>query len=317
MHKPSFRFIPPASFTATQPYFPPKPAPSGLKRKRQRRSLLTGLLGLVIGLWVAAGFAQTPLSKVAAPADNVTHLQNFPVIEFRRYPIPAGERTQFAKYFDDYFPMAIEQSGAIAFGQFLERGDNNFTWMRGFHTYNDRAVDEAAFYYGPVWQEVRNRINAMLPGEDDNVLLLHPLYPGTAIPVLPIVDPVREPHGATGVVVAQIFAVKKDQVRAFARQAASVFARYRAAGAHQAGILVTLDEPINNFPILPFRTDGPYLVWLGILKNNRMLETKFEPVQKTALRQFSADSLLRKAPELLILDPTRRSRLRWLSQWNR
>lgn len=264
----------------------------------------------------AAAFAQPDQDTGSTAQDNVSHLQNFPVIEFRRYPVAPGERQHFAKYFDTYFPGAFEQSGAIAFGQFLERGDNIFTWIRGFHTYNERAVDEAAFYYGPLWQEIRVKINALLPGVDDNVLLLHPLRADTGIPVLPMVDPVTDSEGAQGVVVAQIFSVKKGQVKAFVHQADSIFARYRASGAHQAGILVTLDEPTNDFPILPYRTDGPFLVWLGVLKNNQMLETRFEPVEKAALPKFSADGLLRKAPELLILDPTHRSRLRWLPQWN-
>jgi len=33
-------------------------------------------------------------------------------------------------------------------------------------------------------------------------------------------------------------------------------------------VLVTLDVP-NNFPQLPVRTDGPYLVWLGIVRDTR------------------------------------------------
>ncbi|MGB9430275.1 MAG: hypothetical protein WCC11_10465 [Gammaproteobacteria bacterium] len=315
MHSSLFRFITPASFTLTQIPPPETSTVGSAKRGRTTRLSLTALLALIIGLCGTTGSAQTPPRNSVASTDNITHLQNFPVIEFRRYPIAPGERAQFAKYFDYYFPMAFEQSGAIAFGQFIERRDYNFTWMRGFHSIDDRAVDNAAFYYGPVWQEVRTQINTMLPGVDDNVLLLHPLRPDTAIPVLPIVDPVREPHGATGVVVAQIFAVKKNKVDAFAQRAESVFASYRTTGAHQAGILVTLDVP-NNFPQLPYRTDGPYLVWLGILKDNRTLHDRFEPAEKAVLPQLSATGLLRKPPELLILDPTHYSRLRWLPQWS-
>ena len=53
--------------------------------------------------------------------DHVKHLQDFQVIEFRRYTIKEGEREHFAEYFESYFPEAFQQMGAIVFGQFFER----------------------------------------------------------------------------------------------------------------------------------------------------------------------------------------------------
>jgi hypothetical protein len=85
---------------------------------------------------------------------------------------------------------------------------------------------------------------------------------------------VREEEGARGVVLAQVFAVQADRVEALAKAAEPTFARYRAAGVREAGVLVTLDVP-NNFPRLPVRTDGPYLVWLGIVADDQALETGF------------------------------------------
>jgi hypothetical protein len=79
----------------------------------------------------------------------------------------------------------------------------------------------------------------------------------------------------------------------------------------EAGVLVTLDVP-NNFPQLPVRMDGPYLVWLGIIKDNQTLETKFSPLLDRSLPSLSNTNLLGSAPEVVILDPTHRSRLRWL-----
>jgi hypothetical protein len=69
----------------------------------------------------------------------------------------------------------------------------------------------------------------------------------------------------------------------------------------------------NNYPQLPIRTDGPYLVWLGILRDNQMLETEFTPLAARSLQSLSATGLLRSAPELIVPDPTPRSRLRWFS----
>jgi len=43
-----------------------------------------------------------------------------------------------------------------------------------------------------------------------------------------------------------------------------------------------------------------------------MLETKFTPVVEHSLQSLAATGLLRGTPELVVLDPTNRSRLRWL-----
>ena len=87
------------------------------------------------------------------------------------------------------------------------------------------------------------------------------------------------------------------------------FAAYRAAGAREAGVLVTLDVP-NNFPRLPIRTDGPHLLWLGIAENDDALATRFGPLVERSARRLMATGLLRGSPELIVLDPTSRSRLR-------
>jgi hypothetical protein len=261
-----------------------------------------------VGVFVGA------VSSMTAPADttmeHVRHLKDFPVIELRRYTIKAGERQHFADYFESFFPEAFEQIGAIAFGQFLERDHpSRFTWLRGFPTLDARAALNGAFYDGPLWKEHRATMNEILDDSDD-VLLLRPLD-SHAIPVLPAVDPVREARGARGVVAAQIFAVKPGSVDAFARQAESALAAYRAAGAREAGVLVTLDVP-NNFPRLPIRTDGPFLVWLGIFEDDRSLAEAGALALRTA-DGLSATGLLRGAPEWVVLEPTRRSRLRWLA----
>ena len=184
--------------------------------------------------------------------------------------------------------------------------------MRGFKNTDARAIINSGFYYGPLWREHASTMNSLMV-DSDNVLLLRPLTTARGVPVLPAVDPIKERKGAQGVVVAQIFAVKPDGVDAFARQAEETFANYRAAGAREAGVLVTLDVP-NNFPQLPVRTDGPYLVWLGIVKDNKTLETQFASLAERSTQTLSATGLLRSAPALVILDPTHRSRLRWMSE---
>jgi hypothetical protein len=255
--------------------------------------------------------------NVPGPKTMTEHdprLNDFQVFEFRRYTIKPGERRHFAQYFDTWFPEAFQQLGAIAAGSFLERGNpNGFTWIRGFHTIDDRAVVNAAFYYGSVWNEHRDTLNDLMT-DSDNVLLLRPLSPERGVMILPAVDPVTEPNGAQGVLVAQVFAVKKDEMEAFAKEAEPAFAKYRMTGAREAGVLVALDVK-NNFPQLPIRTDGPHMVWLGILRNDQALKKDFIPLMQEVAGAFAATALLRGAPELIVLDPTPRSRLRWLPSW--
>ena len=258
-------------------------------------------------------FAETSQNTTSKTINHVKHLQDFQVIEFRRYAIKEGEREHFAEYFDSYFPEAFQQMGAIVFGEFFERKNPvGFTWMRGFKNTDARAIINANFYYGPLWREHASTMNNLMV-DSDNVLLLRPLTTAHGVPVLPALDPIKDSKGAQGVVLAQIFAVKPNSVDAFARQAEETFASYRAAGAREAGVLVTLDAP-NNFPQLPVRTDGPYLVWLGIIKDNQTLDGVFTPLAERSTRPLSATGLLRRDPELVILDPTHRSRLRWLSE---
>lgn len=240
--------------------------------------------------------------------ERVKHEVDFEVFEFRRYIIRDGEREHFAEYFDSYFPEALQQLGAIAAGQFLERGNHRFTWMRGFHTIEDRAIANAKLYYGPLWKEHKSLMNGLMIDSDD-VLLLRPV-PGHGVSIFPAVDPVAEKDSAKGIAVAQVFAIKPGAVENFSRQAETVLARCRVEGVREAGMLVTLDVP-NNFPQLPIRTDGPCLVWLGIVKDEHTLESRFRPLVESASQALADTGLLRSAPEFVVMDPSRRSRLRW------
>lgn len=245
---------------------------------------------------------------------NAVTSHAYPVVELRRYAIKPGERDRFARAFDAYFPEAFQQAGAIAFGQFLERThDTWFTWLRGFPSYDARAEINGAFYNGLLWKERADETNARLV-DSGNVLLLRPLAPDRGLAAQPAVDAAEDSKAPAGVVVLQILAVKTGMVDAAAREAENSFAAYRAAGAHEAGVLVTLDLP-NNFPRHPVRTDGPHLVWVGVVKDQATLNSLL-PLHETAAATLSARALLREAPETVLLDPTRHSRLRWQAEWN-
>jgi hypothetical protein len=277
------------------------------------RTLLHLLTKVPLFAVSATMLAETNQNTNSKSMDRVNHLTDFQVIEFRRYLIKDGEREHFAEYFESYFPEAFQQMGAMVFGQFFERKNPvGFTWMRGFKNTDARAIINASFYYGPLWREHASTMNSLMV-DSDNVLLLRPLSPSRGVLILPAVDPIKEGKGAQGVVVAQIFAVKPNSVDDFAQRAEETFASYRAAGARETGVLVTLDVP-NNFPQLPVRTDGPYLVWLGIVKDSKTLETQFASLAERSMQSLSDTGLLRSAPELVILDPTKRSRLRWVNE---
>ncbi len=241
--------------------------------------------------------------------ETVAHLQDYQVIEFRRYVTSPGRRDDFVRYFDAYFPEAFEQLGAMVVGQFAERGDpDRFTWLRGFKDIQARPVVNAAFYYGPLWREHRAKVNAILP-DSDNVMLMRPLHPGRSVSVLPAVDPVLEPDGAHGVVVAQVFPVEKDAVEAFAVRAERAFAAYDGQDVRTAGLLVSLDLP-NNFPQLPIREDGPWLVWLGTCRDDAALQVLSRQMDAVE-RELADGNAVRGPVERIVMDPTPRSRLRW------
>jgi hypothetical protein len=277
----------------------------------QVRRFLAGIV--LVSACSALAFSRTNQDSATPPQGQVEHLGKFPVIEFRRYTIKEGEREHFAQYFEGYFPEAFEQLGSIVAGSFFERDKPaGFTWIRGFHTMEERAITSGEFYYGPLWREHRKTMNDLIV-DSDNVMLLHALSPERSVTILPAMDPVKELDGAKGVVVAQIFAIKPNCVDAFAQQAEPAFAKYRTAGAREVGVLVTLDAA-NNFPQLPVRADGPFLVWLGLLKDDQELATKFMPVLQQSQQSLSSTELLRATPELIVLHPTHRSRLRWLPE---
>ncbi|WP_178372507.1 NIPSNAP family protein [Massilia sp. CF038] len=235
---------------------------------------------------------------------------SYPVIELRRYTLRQGSAGPFARYFETWFPEAFQQLGALALGHFVERGAiTRFTWLRAYPDMAARLAANTAFYDGPVWQEHRATLNHFILDSDD-VLLLRPLYPGAALPTLPAVDPVAEPGGAQGLAVAHLFQVADGKLDACAAAAETWFSAYGGDGLVEAGVLATLNEA-NNFPRHPVRTDGTWLVWIGILRDEAALAA-LQPCCEGAARALTAAGLLAATPELLVLDPGQRSRLRWM-----
>ncbi|MET0555021.1 MAG: NIPSNAP family protein [Vicinamibacteria bacterium] len=238
--------------------------------------------------------------------------ERYGVVELRRYAIVPGGLDRFARSFDGYFPEAFQALGAIAFGQFAERGRaDRFTWLRGTPDYDAHAAVKSAVYDGPIWKELAPRVNPLIADSDD-VLFLRPLRPERGVVVLPPVDVLTETEGPRGIAVARIFGVAEGAADAFAERAETAFARYAEAGAREAGVLVSLDRP-NNFPRHPIRTDGPFVVWLGVVPDEPALEKLHAAIDATA-PALQSTGLLRGDAETVALDPTPRSRLRWRTE---
>src|SRR5437667_12343164 len=95
-------------------------------------------LGPISFCLVHAAVGLTPAEQ-RQPANQIMNdtnpLSSFQVIEFRRYTIKEGERENFITYFETFFPEAFEQLGALALGQFRERGNaSGFVWWGDVYT---------------------------------------------------------------------------------------------------------------------------------------------------------------------------------------
>lgn len=249
------------------------------------------------------------MRSVPSRATSVPNV--YKVLELRRYTLKPGTRSQFAEHFDAFFPEAMQQLGALAAGAFLNRENPLlFTWIRAYRDMDDRARFNAAFYYGPVWKEHRDDANAMIEDSDD-VLLLRPVSDAHALLVLPSVHPLTEPDGATGVVLSLIFPVNPESLDSFIADAEKALARYPPE-IREIGMFATLNER-NNFPQHPIRSDGPFVCWFGLAKDDAALE-RVQSVTNEIVASLSATGALNGTVEVMTLDPSRRSRLRWLPE---
>jgi hypothetical protein len=235
----------------------------------------------------------------------------FDVIELRRYTVKPEERASFGLAFETYFPEAFQQLGSLIFGHFDERGDpSRFTWIRGFHDVPARTAVNQAFYDGPLWREHSATMNDRLLDHTD-VLLLAPVSAAWALPVLPAVDVLRETSAARGVAVLNIFPIHRAALDAATSTAEKRHgARRKGGGVRPAGLLASLDVA-NDFPRLPFRTDGPYLVAVTIVRDDAALADELLPIAGDLADALEAQGAVRARPELVVLEPRRRSRLRW------
>lgn len=209
-----------------------------------------------------------------------------PVIELRRYTAAGGERAGLARRFDEAIAPAFQRRGGVPIGHFCERDrPDGVTWLRAFGTPAARAAIGQAF-----------DTQTQAPAAD--VLLLRALHPGSALALPPAAG------DAQGIVVAHILHVRPGLLGECARTADARFAAYHGRGVVEAGVLVTHGE----------RRPAPAqaLVWLGVVCDDAAL-AGLRPALDDAAGALAASGMLAAPGEVLVLDPCRRSRLRWVS----
>ena len=204
------------------------------------------------------------------------------VVELRRYTLHPGARETLIDLFERELVEPQAAVGMHVLAQFRDPDEpDHFVWLRGFPDLAARAPALRAFYGGPVWARHRDAANATMIDSDDVVLLRHA---GIAV------DPART--GAPVIVTTYPVAAGGEAAVLLALEA-DVLPAIRAAGQAVRGVLRSEPGP-NDFPALPVREDGPYVVTVAVGDG---------PAPPSI-----ASSLLRADPHVARLMPTERSR---------
>lgn len=223
-------------------------------------------------------------------------VMSLPLVELRRYRTQPGKRDELIALFEREFVESQEAVGMEVIGTFREPGEaDRFTWLRGFADMGARAKGLGDFYFGPVWKAHREAANACIADSDD-VLLMREAWPGSGF--APDHSPRRAPgegpeHGP-GRIVARV-CWPKDVARFAMEWRVGPGPELRLQGVETIAAFVREQSP-NNFPRLPVREGEDFFVW-------------FERGGAQVLPIGEMESELKRPMEVLVLEPTRRSRL--------
>lgn len=225
-----------------------------------------------------------------------------PVMELRRYTLHPGQRDVLIMLFDREFVETQEAVGIEVIGQFRDLDSpDHFVWLRGFPDLRSRTESLRAFYGGPAWQAHRSAANATMIDSDD-VLLLRPAHPGSGFRL----GPDRPAAGSNGIIVAITWHLQPEAETGFPE----VFETVLAPMLGDAGIPILAsfvsEHGENGFPALPVRQDARVFVWFSRFPDRAAYERHAAvPGLAAALRPQLA-----RPPEVALLSPTARSRLR-------
>src|SRR5262245_30393336 len=237
------------------------------------------------------------------------------VLELRQYTLHPGARDTLVDLFDTEFVETQEALGMRVVGQFRDLDDpDRFVWVRGFTDMESRRRGLEAFYTGPVWAAHRAAANATMV-DSDNVLLLRPAGTDAGFGTLPRAPKGGTPAASPGVVVATLHRfdrpVDASFVTWFEREASPVLAR---AGVAVLARLATEPSP-NTFPRLPVREGENVFAWFAAFPDVDAQRESFRRLQELPEWRDRIEPQLRSAtrgePERLLLEPTKRSALRY------
>jgi hypothetical protein len=238
-----------------------------------------------------------------------------PIVELRQYTLHPGQRDVLIDLFDREFIESQEVLGIRVIGQFrdLDRPDY-FVWLRGFPDMESRLRALTTFYSGPVWKAHREAANATMIDSDD-VLLLHPARPGSGF-TAETRDrfPVDSSEAAEGLLVATIYYLNApagpELIEFFEK---TVQPLVTESGVRVLASFVTEASP-NTFPALPVREGEEVFVWFALYRDAAEYAECVAALERSARWKGEVKGGLarwmRRAPEILRLAPTGRSRLR-------
>lgn len=238
----------------------------------------------------------------------------WPIVELRQYTLHPGRRDVLIDLFDREFIEPQEALGVRVIGQFrdLDRTDS-FVWLRGFSDMESRLQALTTFYSGPVWKAHREAANATMI-DSDNVLLLHPTRPVSGFPTETRDRlPVDSSEVVEGLGVATIYYLNEpagpELIDFFEQTVAPVAAE---SGVRVLASFVT-DAGPNTYPALPVREGEQVFVWFALYPNAAEYAECVAKLDRSERWKGEVEGGLarwvRRAPEVLRLAPTRRSRL--------
>ena len=228
-----------------------------------------------------------------------------PIAELRRYTLHPGQRDVLITLFDREFVETQEAVGIEVIGQFRDLdAPDQFVWLRGFPDLRSRTESLRAFYGGPVWQAHRSAANATMIDSDD-VLLLRPAHPDSGFRLgrdRPAPDNRAVPGG---IIAATTWHLQPEAEAGFPE----VFETTLAPMLGDAGVPILAsfvsEHGENGFPALPVREDARVFVWFSRFPDRVAYERHAVPGFAEALQPHLA-----RPPEVALLSPTARSRLR-------
>lgn len=235
-----------------------------------------------------------------------------PIVELRQYTLHPGRRDELIELFEREFIEPQEAVGMQVLGQFTDLNEaDRFVWLRGYTDMQARKKGLHDFYFGPVWQQYKNQANDTML-DSDNVLLLREARPGKGFAE----SAKKELHGTKamqeGILICTIYHLKENPDEEFL----AFFEQRVMPQLVKANITVLAsylpERSENNFPALPVREGENVFIWFSSSANMSEQATKLKRLGelKSWGNGKALNSYLAKPPEVLVLLPTPRSKIR-------